>query len=207
MPDGPIHIVEDDPAARESLALLLRSHGFECRTYPSGPSFLDQVAPPGAGCAVLDLRLPRLSGLELQREMLRRGLTLPVVFVTGHGDVAAAVAAMKLGALDFIEKPYGEDEVLAAVRRALASVDRAAGRRAVAARARVLMANLTPREREVLGLVAEGLTSEQIADRLGIATRTVNVHRGALLEKMQARSTIDLIRLLAAAGIDGDPEA
>jgi FixJ family two-component response regulator len=204
MPEGPVHIVDDNAAARESLALLLRSHGFECRTYHSGQSFLDQTAPPGTGCAVLDLRMPRLSGLEVQQEMLRRGVKASVVFVTGHGDVAAAVAAMKLGALDFIEKPYGEEEVVEAVRRALAAADREDRRRAIAARARVLMAGLTPREREVLGLVAEGLTSEQIADRLGIATRTVNVHRGALLEKMQARSTIDLIRFLTAAELHAD---
>ncbi len=194
-----VHIVDDDLEARQSLALLLRVHGFESRTYASGQSFLDQVAPPGAGCALLDLRMPRMSGLELQQEMARRGLTLPVVFVTGHGDVSAAVAAMKLGALDFIEKPYGEAEALEAIRRALTAADRDARRRAMAARASVLLERLTPREREVLGLVAEGLTSDQIAARLGVATRTVNAHRGALLDKMQARSTIDLLRLLLAA--------
>jgi two-component system, LuxR family, response regulator FixJ len=120
MPESPIHIVDDDLEARQSLALLLRVHGYECRAYPSGQSFLDQVAPPGAGCAILDLRMPRMSGLELQQEMARRGYALPVVFVTGHGDVAAAVAAMKLGALDFIERPYAEADVLEAVARALA---------------------------------------------------------------------------------------
>ena len=156
---------------------------------------------------MLDLRMPRLSGLELQLEMLRRGLDMPVVFVTGHGDIAAAVAAMKLGALDFIEKPYGEEKMLTAVRRALTSADREAGRRATAARMRALMASLTPRERQVLGLVAEGLTSERIAAQLGIATRTVNVHRGALLEKMQSHSTIELIRLLAVAGVDAEAES
>lgn len=201
MTEGPVHIVDDDLEARQSLALLLRVHGFETRIYPSGAALLDQLAPPGAGCAVLDLRMPRMSGLDLQREMARRGLTLPVVFVTGHGDVAAAVAAMKLGALDFIEKPYGEADVLEAVGRALEGADREDRRRAAAGRARVLLERLTPREREVLGLVAEGLTSEQIAARLGIATRTVNVHRGALLEKLQARSTIDLLRLVFAADI------
>lgn len=207
MADGPVHIVDDDLEARRSLALLLRVHGFESRTYASGRSFLDQVAPPGAGCAVLDLRMPRMSGLELQQEMARRGLQLPVVFVTGHGDVAAAVAAMKLGALDFIEKPYGEAEALDAIGRALATADRDAQRRAIGGRAKVLLDLLTPREREVLELVAEGLTSEQIAGRLGIATRTVNVHRGALLDKMQARSTIDLLRLLSAAGFEPGPAA
>ena len=208
MAEGLAHIVDDDLDARQSLALLLRVHGFDSRVYASGQAFLEQVAPPGSGCALLDLRMPRMSGLELQQEMARRGLDMPVVFLTGHGDVAAAVAAMKLGALDFLEKPYGEAEVLEAVARALASADRDARRRAVAARARVLLERLTPREREVLGLVAEGLTSEQVAARLGIAARTVNVHRGALLEKMQARSTIDLLRLLAAADFDlGEPRA
>ena len=201
-----VHIVDDDLEARQSLALLLRVHGFESRTYASGQNFLDQVAPPGAGCAILDLRMPRMSGLELQQEMVRRGLTLPVVFVTGHGDVSAAVAAMKLGALDFIEKPYGEAEALEAIRRALTAADRDARRRALAGRARVLLERLTPREREVLGLVAEGLTSDQIAARLGVATRTVNAHRGALLDKMQARSTIDLLRLLLAADFEPGSE-
>lgn len=202
MTEGPVHIVDDDVEARRSLALLLRVHGIDSCIYASGQSFLEQVAPPGAGCAVLDLRMPRMSGLELQQEMARRGLALPVIFVTGHGDVAAAVAAMKLGALDFIEKPYGEADVLEAIGRALASGDREARRRAMAGRARVLLERLTPREREVLGLVVEGLTSEQIAGQLGVATRTVNAHRGALLDKMQARSTIDLLRLLSAADFE-----
>jgi two-component system response regulator FixJ len=202
MSERPVHIVDDDLEARQSLALLLRVHGFDARTYASGQSFLDQLAPPGSGCAVLDLRMPRMSGLEVQQEMARRGLTLPVVFVTGHGDVATAVAAMKLGALDFIEKPYGEAEALEAIRRALTTADRDAGRRAMAGRAKVLLERLTPREREVLGLVVDGLTSEQIARRLDVATRTVNAHRGALLEKMQARSTIDLLRLLSVADLE-----
>ena len=202
MVEGPVHVVDDDLEARQSLALLLRVRGFQCLTYGSGQAFLDRVAPPGAGCVLLDLRMARMSGLELQHEMARRGFGLPVVFVTGHGDVAAAVAAMKQGALDFIEKPYGEAELLEAVGRALASADREAQRRAMSARARAMLARLTPREREVLGLVAEGLTSEQIAARLGIAARTVNVHRGALLDKMQARSTIDLLRQFSAADLE-----
>jgi len=208
MVEGPVHIVDDDLEARQSLAMLLRVRGFQSRGYPSGQSFLDQVAPPGAGCAVLDLRMPRMSGLELQQEMARRGFALPIVFVTGHGDVAAAVAAMKQGALDFIEKPYGEAEVLEAVRQALASADRNGRRRAMAARARAMLERLTPREREVLGLLAQALTSEQIAARLGIAARTVNVHRGALLDKMQARSTVDLLRHFSAADLapDWEPE-
>jgi two-component system response regulator FixJ len=206
MTEKAVHIIDDDLEARQSLALLLRVHGFQTRTYGSGQSFLEETPPPGVGCAVLDLRMPRMSGLELQQEMTRRGLTLPVVFVTGHGDVAAAVAAMKLGALDFIEKPYGEAEVIEAIGRALDTADRDARRRAMAGRARVLLEGLTPREREVLGLVAKGLTSEQIAGRLGIATRTVNVHRGALLDKMQARSTIDLLRLLSVADFELGPD-
>jgi two-component system response regulator FixJ len=201
MTDRLVHIVDDDAEARRSLALLLRVRGYDTLTYASGPMLLEQLAPPGSGCAILDLRMPRMSGLELQREMTRRGLTLPVVFVTGHGEVAAAVAAMKLGALDFIEKPYGEAEVLDVIDRALTKGDRDARRRAAAARSAVLLELLTPREREVLALVAEGLTSEQIAGRLQIATRTVNVHRGSLLDKMQARSTIDLLRLLSAIDV------
>jgi two-component system response regulator FixJ len=192
-----VHVVDDDAAVRDSIATLLSLHGYATRTFDSGENFLEKVGPSPAGCVLVDLRMPGLSGLELQREMKSRRIDLPAVFVTGHGDVKSAVEAMKRGAVDFIEKPFEERRLLEAIRRALGGE----GERAAGAPGERL-ANLTEREREVLALVAEGYTSREIGDKLGISGRTVDVHRANLLSKTGARNTADLIRLAIAAPRD-----
>lgn len=189
-----VHVVDDDAAVRDSIATLLSMHGFATRTFDSGEAFLDKIGPSPSGCVLVDLRMPGLSGLDLQREMKARRIDLPAVFVTGHGDVKSAVEAMKHGAVDFVEKPFEEARLLDAIRRALdsAGTDRLAG-------AGDRLANLTEREREVLALVAKGYTSREIGEKLGISGRTVDVHRANLLGKTGARNTADLIRLAIAA--------
>jgi two-component system response regulator FixJ len=201
MPEPTVHIVDDEASVRESLAMLLRSVGLATKTFPSGTAFLDAWSPELDGCLIADVRMPGLSGLELQEALRGRGSTLPVIIITGHGDIAMAVRAMKAGAADFIEKPFNEQVLIDAVNRALAS--RPAGGQAGEARAAVeaRVATLTPREREVMLLVAEGRPNKVVATRLGLSTRTVEVHRAKVMEKMQARSLADLVRMAIACDL------
>lgn len=191
-----IYIVDDDEAVRRGLAALLRAKGHAVEVFASADAFLAAMPPQPVGCAVVDIRLPRTSGLELQREMKRRGLPLPVVIITGHGDVPVAVAALKAGAVDFLEKPFDSAALLAAVDEALRQVE-AAGvgplvdRETLAGR----VARLTPREREVMALVVEGQPNKAIAHRLKIALRTVEIHRARVMEKTEARNLSELVRM------------
>jgi FixJ family two-component response regulator len=199
MPEPTVYIVDDEPAIRDSLALLLRSVGLASRAFPSAPAFLDGFDPAVPGCLVADVRMPGMSGLELQEALRDRQARLPVIIITGHGDIAMAVRAMKAGAADFIEKPFNEQVLLDAVHRALArhrpgEAPPSAVRAEIAAR----VAALTPREREVMLLVAEGRPNKVVATRLGLSTRTVEVHRAKAMEKMQARSLADLVRMAIA---------
>ena len=197
-----IFIVDDDEAIRDSLRLLLESAGFpRIVAYGSGRGFLDQAAPQPGDCLLLDVRMPDMDGLELQAEIARRGMRLPTVVMTGHGDVPIAVRAMKAGAADFIEKPFADDVLIESVRRALAlaaAVDRDSMERGVV---RERLETLTAREHEVLeGLVA-GRPNKVIAHDLGISPRTVEIHRARVMDKMQARSLSALVRMALAAGI------
>jgi two-component system response regulator FixJ len=189
-----IHIVDDDPAVRDSLATLLSRHGFATRTFASGRSFLEASAPGGGGCIVIDLKMPGMSGLVLLHEMRARKIDLPAVFVTGHGDIGAAVEAMKAGAIDFLEKPFSNAAILEAINSAL-------GRGAAADPAQMLdrLNTLTARERDVLDHLTTGMSSREIGERLGISARTVDVHRGNLLTKLGARNAADLIRIVVTA--------
>ncbi|MCG5239911.1 response regulator transcription factor [Azospirillum doebereinerae] len=194
--DPPVtFVVDDDEAVRDALAVHLELAGLAVRTYASAAEFLDAVDPGQPGCAVLDIRMPGMDGLALQQEMARRGLTLPVIVVTGHGDVPAAVRAFRAGAIDFLQKPFDEDRLIERVREAFARD--AAGRQAdaEAARIRRRMDLLSPREREVMELVAQGLPNKTIARRLDIGTRTVETHRARVLEKMEARNAPELARM------------
>jgi FixJ family two-component response regulator len=198
-----VHIVDDEPSIRDSLAMLLRSVGIESRGWPDARSFLAELGGFSGACVVADVRMPGMSGLDLQEELRRRGVTVPVIIITGHGDVAMAVRAMKAGAADFLEKPFNDQALLDAVNRALAipefrvmSTD-AAGDPEIIAR----LETLTPREREVLVLVAEGRPNKTVATRLGLSTRTVEVHRAKVMEKMRARSLAELVRMTIAAGV------
>lgn len=189
-----IHIVDDDPAVRDSLATLLSRHGFATRSFASGKSFLEAGAPAIGGCIIIDLKMPGMSGLVLLHEMRARKIELPAVFVTGHGDIAAAVEAMKAGAVDFLEKPFSNTAILEAIESAL-------GRGGAGDPAAVHegLDSLTARERDVLEHLTTGMSSREIGERLGISARTVDVHRGNLLTKLGARNTADLIRIVVSA--------
>jgi FixJ family two-component response regulator len=196
-----VFVVDDDPAVLRSLGRLLRSAGFESLTFSSPEEFLRLVGPGAAGCLILDLAMPGLDGFEIQRELSARGSELPVVFVTGHGDIPKTVEAMKKGASDFLTKPVDDEVLLRAVRRALESGRAARQSRFELARARERLARLTSREREVLDGVVAGRLNKQIAADLGITEKTVKVHRGRVMEKMEAASLADLVRLAERLGI------
>jgi two-component system, LuxR family, response regulator FixJ len=196
-----VHVIDDDEAVRDSLAFLLRANEIEVQTYESGTVFLAGAAELKAGCVVTDVRMPEISGIELLRKLKELKVFLPVIVITGHGDVPLAVEAMKFGAADFLEKPFDDDILLAAVRAALnrqnSEVKRQAERAAIDDR----LAALSNREREVLeGLVA-GRANKQIAFDLGISPRTVEIYRANLMTKMQAASLSELVRMALTAGI------
>lgn len=194
-PVAPVHVVDDDEAIRDSLAWLMRSAGLTVATYPSAEAFL--AASAAHGCAVVDLRLGGLSGLDLIDELARRGAPLPVIMLTGHGDVPLAVQALKKGALDFVEKPFDPADLVARVRVGLSEGERRAAAAAADQRVRASLAALSPRETGVMDLMLAGLMNKQIADELGITMRTVEVHRARILEKFAVRSAVELAQLVA----------
>ena len=199
MPDAEIkpviHVVEDEPDVRDALAMLVRSVGYRAQTYPNADEFLARYRPEHAGCLLADVRMPGMSGLELQERLSREDPALPAIIMTGHGDVPMAVRAMKAGAFDFIEKPFNDqvllDRLAEAIAQARRSGDTAAGRRLAAARC----AQLTPREREVMAGIVAGRLNKLIADDLGLSVRTVEIHRAHIMEKMQASSLSALVRM------------
>lgn len=197
--EQPVHVVDDDEAVRTSIAFLLHTQGFATSTYGSAQALLDSALSP-LGCVLTDFRMPGMDGLELQRRLAERGVTLPVIVMTGFGDVPAAVHAMKAGAIDFLEKPFGDDQLLAAVRRALAENREALSIMKAARQARELIATLTPREREVMTLLTEGHSNKEMARILGTSPRTIDVHRARVLQKLEIDSLPDLVRLVMAAG-------
>jgi FixJ family two-component response regulator len=197
MSDAPlIHVVDDDESLRTSLLRLLGAAGFEARGYGSTGDFLLQPPPDRPGCVLLDLRLPGPSGLELQEALARQGVALPVIFLTGHGSVASSVRAMQAGAVDFLTKPVNRDTLFDAIRRALERNARDRGRREEADQLRARFASLTPREREVVDSVARGKLNKQIAHELGIAERTVKLHRASAMAKLAVNSSAELGRLV-----------
>jgi FixJ family two-component response regulator len=191
-----VFIVDDDAGVRDSLAMLLELKGFHTRTFAAADAFLAEYRPEWPGCLVLDLRMPGMSGLELQAELARRGSTLPVIIITAHGDVATTRSALKGGAVDFIEKPIDDEALVAAIAAALDRDARERGRARAAAGTAERLARLTAREREVLALVAEGRHNREIAVALGISPRTVEVYKARMMEKLQVRRVPDLIRLV-----------
>lgn len=202
MPDeGTLHVIDDDEAVRESLAFLLTTAGIEVRTYESARAFLDVMEDITSGCVITDVRMPQMSGLDLLQRIRERHGRLPVIVITGHGDVPLAVEAMKAGAVEFLEKPFDDEALLAAVRAALrhqgSDDGREAQRREIAQRIEAL----SGRERQVLeGLVA-GHPNKIIAFDLGISPRTVEIYRANLMSKMQAASLSDLVRMALEAGL------
>ena len=190
-----VYVVDDDAAARDSLEALLLSAGHDVETFESGEAFLAAYDPAWVGCAVLDVRMPGISGLQVQEEMSRQQSTLPVIIVTGHGDLPMAVRAMQAGALDFIEKPYDEGRLFESVNLAIETGRQEADKALAATELKTRMAHLTPREREVMVEVAMGHPNKVVAHKLGISARTVEIHRARVVEKMQARSLSHLVRM------------
>jgi len=202
---GVVHVVDDDAAVRDSLAVLLQSADFDVRTYASGADLLAAGPFGGSGCILTDVRMPDIDGLTLQRKLAESGNPLPVIVMTGHGDVPIAVAALKAGAADFLEKPFDDDHLIGAVRDALAVSARAVRQAVAASELAVRLASLTPKEREVLDRLVAGQPNKVIAHELGSSPRTVEVHRARVMEKMAARSVADLVHMtiaLAQAGRD-----
>jgi FixJ family two-component response regulator len=198
-----VYVVDDEESIRRALARLIRSAGMTARTFPSAEAFLAQSHPVSTACLVLDVRLPGLNGLQLQEALHRKGYPISIVFITGHGDVPTSVRAMKAGAVDFLQKPFGGSDLLDAIRRAVIRTRDAVSRQAERAEIRRRYDTLTPREREVFSLVVSGLLNKQVAGELGAAEKTIKIHRGRAMAKMQAPSLADLVRM---AGLLGIPE-
>ena len=198
-----IHIVDDEESIRRSASFMLKTSGYAVQTWTSGTEFLKEVRHAEQGCILLDVRMPEIDGLGVQRALTERGVMMPVVIMTGHGDLSIAVQAMKAGAVDFLEKPFEKAALLAAIEDAFSRIDasdRAASR---AADAEVILSALTPRERDVLEGLAKGLPNKTIAYDLDISPRTVEVHRANLMTKLGVRSLSDALRIVFAAGIGG----
>jgi len=200
-----VFIVDDDQDFRDSLETLLNSIGLKVSTFSSAPQFLRSKLPDVVSCLVLDVRLPDLSGLDLQAELAKASISMPIIFVTGHGDIPMTVRAMKAGAADFLTKPFREQDMLDAVMRALERdrKRREVGRRLADLRSRLQA--LSPREREVMTLVTAGLMNKQIAARLDVTEVTVKAHRGQVMRKMGARSLADLVKIAEALEIRPPP--
>lgn len=202
MADPIVFVVDDDDAVRDSLALLLETAGHRVETFESGPKLLAALTPERRGCVITDVRMPGMDGLELQEHMLTLQIRLPVIVITGHGDVPIAVRAMKAGAVDFVEKPFADDAILEAVRLALARADRARMERAPESEIHGRLAQLTQRERDVLQAMVTGHPNKVIAHLLQISPRTVEIHRARVMDKMAARSLSHLVRMALQAGIE-----
>jgi FixJ family two-component response regulator len=198
--DECVFVVDDDDSVRRSLSRLIRSAGWRVETFPTARAFLDYTPPDRPGCLVLDLRLPGVSGLELQRSLVEAGRDIPIVFITGHGDVPSSVRAMKGGAVDFLQKPFDDKELLDCIARALRRSREQRAKRAERALVQARFSTLTPREREVLTLVVAGKLNKQIAGDLGIAEKTIKVHRGRVMAKMHAGSVAELVRMFEKLG-------
>ena len=205
-PDAPgqVCVIDDDAEVRGSIGSLLRSSGFEVALFETPAEFLRTGVPTGASCLVLDIRLPGESGLDFQERLVAQGIDIPVILITGHGDIPMTVRGMKAGAIDFLPKPFADEQLLAAVGTAI-DADRA--RRAGAADSAQVAeyyARLTPRERDVLSLVVTGLMNKQVAARLQLSEITVKIHRGNVMRKMEAQSLADLVRMAELLGVRDD---
>jgi FixJ family two-component response regulator len=204
-PQPMVLVIDDDASLREALAYLFRSVGLQVKTFASAPEFLQFNLPEGPSCLVLDVRLPGLSGLDFQSELAKANIDIPIVFMSGHGDIPMTVRAMKAGAVEFLPKPFRDQDMLDAVQ---AGLERDRSRRKNAhdtAKLQACFDTLTSREQEVMALVTAGLMNKQIAGRLGVSEITVKVHRGNVMRKMGAKSLADLVRMADALGMRHKP--
>jgi two-component system response regulator FixJ len=203
-PKSRIYVIDDDDAVRDSLDALLTALEFDVALFPSGAAFLEACDTAGEGCVLLDVRMPRMDGMEVQERLHLRRPDLPIIMITGHGDVSMAVWAMKAGAVDFVEKPLREEALLRSIETALQVSRKSQRQQSLGAAALGNIVRLTPREREVLELLVAGRPNKAIAQALDCSPRTVEIHRARIMEKMKARSLPHLVRLALAAGIEPD---
>jgi len=196
-----VYVVDDDASVREALQSLFRSVGLQVETFGSAAEFLQSKLPNVPGCLVLDVRLPGLSGLDFQAELAKADIHIPIIFITGHGDIPMSVRAMKAGAVEFLTKPFREQDMLDAIQVALEKDRSRRKNDAKISELRDLFESLTSREQEVIGFVTAGLMNKQIAAEIGVSEITVKVHRGNVMRKMGARSLADLVRMADALGI------
>jgi FixJ family two-component response regulator len=200
---GPtIFVIDDDTSVRKSLSRLLRTLNFRVETYESGEHFLSREAYHGIGCIILDIRMPGLSGMDLHDELIRTQRALPIIFVTGHGDIPMSVRAMKKGAIDFLPKPFDEEDLLQALNKAIETDKKTKEEQKERNDTLTLVEQLTPREREIVPYIISGMLNKQIAFKLGISEKTVKVHRGRIMVKLGVESVADLVRLTEKAGIE-----
>lgn len=194
--DPVVFVVDDDEAVRDSLSMLMRSVGLAVETYAAASEFLERFDAGRTGCLVLDVRMPGMSGIELQEKLVAREATLPIIFITGHGDVPMAVHALRTGAVDFIQKPFSDQALLDRIQQALAQHVRDQEKAAKKSTIRERIARLTPREKEVMLMVVGGKPNKVVAIDLGVSERTVEIHRARVMEKMQASSLPDLVKMV-----------
>ena len=194
-----IAVVDDDEAMRHSLQWLLESSGYQTDLYANADDFLHNQASNETSCMLLDVRMPGMSGLELQKELQRRTIFIPIVIITGHGDIDMAVQAMKAGAIDFIEKPFNDDSLLNAIEKAVNTNQNHLDKKIIQAKIQQHLQQLTPREHEVMEMVTQGYANKKIATDLGVTTKTIEAHRAKVMEKMQAASLAELVRMSVLA--------
>jgi two-component system, LuxR family, response regulator FixJ len=194
-----VHIVDDDEAVQRSVAFLLKYAGYRVKSYASGPAFLKEAKHAERGCVLLDLRMPDMDGLEVQQEMNAKGINMPIIILTGHGDIDAAVKALRAGAINFIEKPYEKEALLTAIEEAHERLNRDHDKVLKATESKILLASLTGRERDVLDGLVAGRPNKTIAFDLGISPRTVEIYRANMMEKLAVRSLSEALKIAFAA--------
>jgi FixJ family two-component response regulator len=200
-PTAPVFVVDDDPSIRKSLTRVIESAGYTVEAFASAREFLETARATEPCCLVLDVRMPGVTGLDLQKTLAQAVHRIPVVFITGHGDIAMSVQAMKAGAIDFLTKPFAANDLLDAIRRAVERNARDLGTEARARSIHARVETLTARERQVFALVVTGMLNKQIAAQLGVVEKTVKVHRARVMEKMRAGSVAELVRLADSVGV------
>jgi FixJ family two-component response regulator len=200
--EGPIvYVIDDDAVMCEALSSLFRSVGLQVKVFSSAPELLQGSLADKPGCLVLDIRLPGVSGLEFQAELVKASIHIPIIFMTGHGDITMSVKAMKAGAVDFLEKPFRHQEMLDAVALAIERDRKRRAHQKTLSELQARLESLTPREREVIGFVTAGMMNKQVAGEMGVTEMTIKIHRGHIMRKMGARSLADLVMMAEALGI------